>query len=110
MLKERSINTQAYMAADSIMNIVNEITILLVENHKLAFNLLWHNQNATPQEILQALGDDAKFVFDCAEENLVFLNTCATYNNKTINDLMTPQEYTPPVQYQKNNDGTVSII
>ena len=109
LLIQRNINPKAYEAAESIINIINEVGNLLVENHKLAFNRLWNNPDATPEEIVEAMGVDATYVFQCALANLGVLSTCAGYTNRTLGDFMQPNEYTPPKTINYNQDGSVTL-
>ena len=109
LLIERNINPKAYEAAESIIDTINEVGKLLVANHKLGFDRLWNNPDATPEEIVDAMGVDATYVFQCALANLSVLSTCASYSGKTLNDFMQPIEYMPHKTVNFNQDGAAIL-
>ena len=65
--------------------------------------------DATPEEIVEAMGIDAGYVFQCALANLSIIGTCASYSGRTLNDFMQPIEYTPLKTVNFNQDGTVTL-
>ena len=67
-----------------------------------SFDLVWHNSQATPQEVMDALGTDGVELF----ENAAALVQCIL---TVKHDALTEYNWKPPFVYVPNNDGTVTI-
>lgn len=75
----------------------------LASRTKRAFDLFWRNDRATPQEIAAALGTNAAAVFDTHAATVQFL----LGRDPT---LLSPEDYTPPLPYQWNADGSMTLL
>ena len=51
-----------------------------------------------------------RITYDFNNEAKITNSPVASYNNKTVNVLITHIEYILPINYQKNNDNNMSII
>jgi hypothetical protein len=78
----------------------NRITLdMLKRNVEDAFNTLWHNPNATPQEILDVYGTSAAQLFIACRATFDFI--------KSVDD--TYIEPIPPKSVMIHEDGTVKV-
>lgn len=75
----------------------------LASRTKRAFDLFWRNDRATPQEIAAALGTNAATVFDAHAATVQFLLA-------RDSTLLSPEDYTPPLPYQWNPDGSMTLL
>lgn len=75
----------------------------LATKTKRAFDLLWRNDRATPAQIVKALGKNAAACFEAHAATVQFiLSQDAT--------LLAPEDYTPPVPYQLEADGSLTLL
>lgn len=103
--------TAAELAAASIVDAINAEIKHRVEVHRVCFSTLWRNtrEGATPAAVLQALGTQARAVFQFSSENLEHIQRCAALVGKTRQDFISDVDCTPPVQLVFHNDGHVTI-
>jgi len=101
----------AKLAADSIVNAINNEITHRVAVHKIAFETLWKNtrEGATPAAILEQLGTSAVLVFQFSRENLDHIDRCAKLVGKTRADFLSDAECTPPHELVYHTDGRVTI-
>jgi hypothetical protein len=101
----------ATLAAQSVVDAINQEITHRVAVHQTCFNTVWRNERpgATPAAVLAAMGNNAKLVFAFANANLDHISQCAQLVGKTLNDFIAPQDYTPPLAFTINDDGTATI-
>jgi hypothetical protein len=101
----------AKLAADSIVESINNEIKHRVAVHKVAFETLWKNtrEGATPAAILEQLGTSAVLVFRFSRENLDHIDRCAKLVGKTRADFLTDAECTPPHELVYHADGRVTL-
>jgi hypothetical protein len=101
----------AKLAADSIVDAINNEIKHRVAVHKVAFETLWKNtrEGATPAAILEQLGTSAVLVFRFSRENLDHIDRCAKLVGKTRADFLTDAECTPPHELVYHADGRVTL-
>jgi hypothetical protein len=101
----------AKLAADSIVNAINNEITHRVAVHKIAFETLWKNtrEGATPAAILEQLGTSAVLVFQFSRENLDHIDRCAKLVGKTRADFLSDAECTPPHELVYHTDGRMTI-
>lgn len=80
-----------------------------IKVHRDAYDLLWKRQDATPAEILAALGPSATFLFQLSAENKRHLEALAKLVGKTLTDFLPIEYQTPPVELLFHQDGTVTL-
>lgn len=86
---------------EQINNIGQSAVTQIINMHRITFDLFWHNDQATPQEICDALGTQA---------TRLYLNSKVTQEYiKTIYPDYVPLEMPEGVQVVFNEDGTVTI-
>lgn len=74
---------------------------MLRENTLAAFNAFWHSPDATPAEIAAEFGTSCKTLFDEHRASIAML---------LGRGVQIPEsEYTPPLPFTENEDGTVTI-
>lgn len=94
--------TQEEKTKDAVRG-MNSHAVASVENaknnYRTAFNLLWDNENATPQEICDALGNQAYKLFENA---MIWISAITKLDPTWV--------YPPaPNEFTINPDGTVTI-
>lgn len=75
----------------------------LANKTKRAFDLMWHNERATPAEMAAALGTNAAACFAAHATTVAFILAADA-------SLLAPADYTPPMDYTLNQDGTLTIV
>ncbi|WP_395739284.1 hypothetical protein [Prosthecobacter sp.] len=99
------------LAAQSIVDAVNNEIAHRVAVHRICFETLWRNPRpgVTPAAILSELGTKATLVFAFASENLDHIDRCARMVGKTRADFISDADCTPPLAFTAHADGTVTI-
>ena len=96
----------AQQAADALVGIIRGQNDSLLGSAKMGWQLLWNNPSATPQQILDKLGTNAKLIFQLSDLNWQTLAAVAQIAGTTppiINGV--PATYT----YVINADGTITL-
>jgi hypothetical protein len=78
----------------------------LLYSHQAAYRMMWKASDATPSQILEALGPRAAEVFVRGGDAVRFLLGVDTGRPIAT---MQPNEYEPPVPYTMHPDGTVTL-
>jgi hypothetical protein len=101
----------AQLAADSIVEAINNEIKHRVAVHKTAWETLWENsrEGATPEAILQQLGTRARLVFAFSRANLEHIAACAALVGKQASDFIAPKYLTSPRELVHHNDGRVTL-
>ena len=68
-----------------------------------AFSSFWRNESATPAEIAAALGTNAAAVFARHAATVQYLLTQSP-------GVLAPEDYTPPIPYRLETDGSLTIL
>jgi hypothetical protein len=99
--------TPAQVAAQQILHIAKQQYLLLSRNGIQAYNLIWKNRIATPQEVVAALGTNAATVFGLADLYASTVQNAAKLDGSTPPSLpAVPSGYTVTI----NKDGTVTLV
>ena len=96
----------AQIAAQQVQNLSLSGFRSLQQFGQQGFNLIWNNANATPQEVMAALGTNAASVFALAALNNATIASAAGIGGVTppsMPSIPTGWTITP------NNDGTVTV-
>jgi hypothetical protein len=93
-------------AAREIRQRLKQAGVDFVESHQWCFERLWNSPDVTPQQILAKLGPAALDIFQRGGDAVAFILGATT--GRPIAS-MEPEEYTPPVPYTANPDGTITI-
>lgn len=103
--------TAAELAADSIIDAINNEIAHRVSVHKVAFETLWKNtrEGATPEAILLKLGTKATLVLQFASENIAHIDRCARLVGKTRADFIPDADCIPPRELVFHQNGTVTL-
>ena len=98
--------TPAQQAANNLRQIVVQLFGYLGQGGLAGYNLIWNNRNATPQQVIAALGTDAAAVFQFAELNVNTVGSAATIGGVTPPTL-------PPIPagwtLAPNEDGSMTV-
>lgn len=95
--------TPAQEALLTMQQLRDEGLAELAAKAKRGFDLLWHNDRAAPAEIAAALGTNAQAVFEAHAATVQFLLAADP-------SLLAPVDYTPPVPYQLEQDGSLTLL
>ena len=93
-------------AAREILQRMTQAGIDFVTSQQWCFDRLWKSPDATPQEILAKIGPRALELFQRGGDAVAFVLGATT--GRPIAS-MEPSEYTPPVPYTINPDGTITL-
>ena len=78
--------------------------------HQNLFQKVWGQSNEyTPQEFFDECGPQGEKFLAIAGANVEHIASLAVIDGKTLNDLIDPSEYVPPVSYSINQDGSVTL-
>lgn len=80
-----------------------------VQAHKGMFSDFWHNNTASPADILAAMGANAHLLLSSAEENIRHIDAVARLAGKTVADFLEPEEIAGLHPMIANADGTVTL-
>lgn len=75
----------------------------LADATRRAFRLMWHNPDATPAQMAAALGTNAAAAFARHAATVQFLLSQRP-------GILAPEDYTPPLAYQLENDGSLTLV
>jgi hypothetical protein len=98
--------TPAQVAAQQVQNLSLSGFRNLQQFGQQGFNLIWNNKNATPQEVIAALGTNAAAVF-----GLATLNNSTIASAATIGGAPAPTMPSIPAGYTVtfNADGSATV-
>ena len=101
----------AEMAANSILEVIDNELAHRAAVHRVCFETLWKNQRegATPEAILEKLGTNAALVFQFSALNVDHLGDAAQIFGKVRTDLLKDEDCIPPKEFTVHEDGTVTI-
>ncbi len=101
----------AKLAADSIVEAINSEITHRVSVHKVAWETLWENsrEGATPEAILEHMGNKASLVFAFSRANLEHIAACAQLVGKTPTDFIPVKYLSSPRTLVFHADGTVTL-
>jgi hypothetical protein len=103
--------SKAQLAADSIVDAINNEITHRVAVHKTAWETLWKNERegATPEAILAAMGDKAALVFAFSRANLEHIAACAKLVGKAPTDFLPAEYWSSPREITFHKDGSASL-
>lgn len=76
--------------------------------HQNAFQKVWGATEYTAQEFFDECGDQGEKFLQIAGANVSHIAALAVIDGKTLNDLIDPSEYIPPVAYTVDG-GVVTL-
>jgi hypothetical protein len=76
--------------------------------HQNAFQKVWGSTEYTAQEFFDECGNQGEKFLAIAGANVSHIAALAVINGKTLNDLIDPSEYIPPVAYTVSG-GVVTL-
>jgi hypothetical protein len=93
-------------AAREILQQMTQAGVDFVNSHQWCFQRLWHSTDATPEQILAKIGTRAVELFQRGGDGVEFV--LGVHSGRPI-ATMTPDEYTPPLEYTAHADGTITL-
>jgi len=99
----------AQSIALSLLEKINKQLDIRVQAHKGMWSDFWQNNDATPEEILTAMGTNAHLMLGSAVESIRHIDEVAKLAGKTAADFLEPEEINGLRPMVANQDGTVTI-
>ena len=99
----------AQRIALSLLEKINSQLDGRVQAHKGMWSDFWQNNDATPEEILAAMGTNAHLLLGSASESVRHINEVASLAGKTAADFLEPEEINGLRPMVANPDGTVTL-
>lgn len=99
----------AKILADYLLQNINNELDRRVSLHRDSFYMFWYSKDSSPQQLCDAMGTNAKLFFEVASANVAHIANVAEIAGKSLNNFLTPEQYTPPKPVFYNADGTVTI-
>ncbi len=99
----------AQVAARTIFQEVSYELQRRIALHQNLFQKVWHSTDYTPQQFFDECGAQGAKFLAIAGANVEHIASLAVIDGKTLNDLIDPSEYVPPVSYSINQDGSVTL-
>jgi hypothetical protein len=100
---------QASQAADQVRAITKQMYTTLGRGGLQGYNLIWNNPNATPMEVVAALGTDAAAIFQFAVLNINTIQAAATIGGVTATAIPgIPSAYT--IAFNQDGSATVTPV
>jgi hypothetical protein len=97
------------VVAKRLLQQLNEQLESRVNIHKGSFFDFWQNSEATPDDILESMGDKAGLWLEAARENVSHLHRLALLVGKTVVDYLPPEMLEPPRAFVEHDNGTVTL-
>ena len=98
------------VVATRLLKQLNEQLESRVNIHKGSFFDFWQNsEGATPDAILEDMGNKAGLWLEAARENVSHLHRLALLVSKTVVDYLPPEMLEPPRAFVEHDDGTVTL-
>jgi hypothetical protein len=105
-------NTQPPAAQRIALDLLGKINSQIesrVQAHKGMWSDFWQNNDATPEEILHAMGTNAHLLLGSATESVRHIDEVAGLAGKTAADFLEPEEIAGLRPMVANEDGTVTL-
>lgn len=99
----------AQRIALSLLEKINSQIDSRVQAHKGMWSDFWQNNEATPEEILAAMGTNAHLMLGSAIESVRHIDEVAKLAGKTAADFLEPEEINGLRPMVANPDGTVTL-
>lgn len=99
----------AQRIALSLLEKINSQLDNRVQAHKGMWSDFWQNNDATPEEILAAMGTNAHLMLGSAIESVRHIDEVAKLAGKTAADFLEPEEINGLRPMVANPDGTVTL-
>ena len=99
----------AVQIAKSEIDRLNAMLGSRVADHRERYLAFWDNPSATPDEILSALGTDARRYLDAASESVAHLARLAALAGLTLGEILPPEYYIPRRAFVFGEDGTITL-
>ena len=99
----------AQAIAQSELARVNQLLSDRTSAHKERFAAFWDNSQATPDEILAAMGTNAVLWLQAASESAGHIARLAAIVGKTLDDFLSPEFYVPRRAFVIGQDGSVTL-
>ena len=93
----------------SLLGKINSQIDSRVQAHKGMWSDFWQNNDATPEEILAAMGTNAHLMLGSAIESVRHIDEVAKLAGKTAADFLEPEEINGLRPMVANPDGTVTL-
>jgi len=101
--------TPATLIATSLLAAANQESNRRIQFHKACFDTVWRNPDASPADIIAALGSHAVVYFQAAAESVRHIAEIAELSGIPLDDLLSPEDREMPSEVIFHEDGTATI-
>jgi len=95
--------------ASSLLSMANHESERRAQFHQACFNAVWHNESASPEVILAAMGTNAARYLQAAAESVRHIAEIAAISGLTLDDVLPAISREMPHEVTLNEDGTATL-
>jgi len=99
----------ATLIATSLHAAANQESDRRIQFHKACFDTVWRNPDASPADILAALGTNAAKYFQAASESVRHISEIAAISGLTVEEVLPATDREMPVDLVFHEDGTGTV-
>ncbi len=99
----------ATLIATSLLAAANHESDRRIHFHKSCFDTVWRNPDASPADIIEALGSNAVTYFQAASESVRHIAEIAALSGIPLDDLLSPEDREMPSEVIFHEDGTATV-
>ena len=99
----------ATLIATSLLAAANQESDRRIQFHKSCFDTVWRNPDASPTDIIGAMGTNAATYFQAASESVRHIAEIAELSGIPLDDLLSPEDREMPSDVVFYEDGTATV-
>jgi hypothetical protein len=100
----------ATLIATSLLAAANQESDRRMQFHKSCFDTVWRNPDASPADIIAALGTNAATYFQAASESVRHIAEIASLSGIPLGELLPPADREMPIGLVFHEDGSATIL
>ena len=97
------------LVAETLMQRLNNELASRARAHVQAYSEFWDSPDATPDAILEAMGNRAALWLACAVESVSHIGRLATLVGKSVTDFIPAEQFTPRRAFVVGTGGRVTL-
>lgn len=97
------------VVAETLLQRLNTELEARARAHKQAYSEFWDSPEATPDAILEAMGNRAALWLACAVESVSHIGRLATLVGKSVTDFIPPEQFMPRSAFVLGVGGNVTL-
>ena len=99
----------AKQLADNLLKLFNREIDRRIDLYRQSFKGFWHTPGVEPQAILDELGTNAAVWLQIGNTDLKHIDAILAMRGQSLDDYLSPEDYTPPRPLTIHEDGTVTV-